>query len=220
MTSWKLQGKQIFLILSVVFLSIALIVKVIFEQTNIPASQLVKSIKLSKVFDVSEKSTVNISIKDDNLRFDFNIKENEALEVNNFSEKLGISNSWMNGFEVGLDKASIEKIRKILPVSLNLEFEEEKVIFNSDQVFALSVPAKFQETEISTLSSKLNTKYSNERDFEVSIEDPEIFLTESIKSGRFRVSSKIFPLFPIISKISKIDLKVQGKSIEGKIELK
>jgi len=126
----------------------------------------------------------------------------------------------MNGFEVGLDKASIEKIRKILPVSLNLEFEEEKVIFNSDQVFALSVPAKFQETEISTLSSKLNTKYSNERDFEVSIEDPEIFLTESIKSGRFRVSSKIFPLFPIISKISKIDLKVQGKSIEGKIELK
>ena len=113
MTSWKLQGKQIFLILSVVFLSIALIVKVIFEQTNIPASQLVKSIKLSKVFDVSEKSTVNISIKDDNLRFDFNIQENGALEVNNFSEKLGISNSWMNGFEVGLDKASIEKIRKI-----------------------------------------------------------------------------------------------------------
>lgn len=166
------------------------------------------------------KSSANFFREDNKLSIKFNILERDKKKAERFFKSLGIENELEKGFTVGLDNTSLDKLGVILPVSVNLDFDEKQVKLNNRALPSLKSAFSASVTEISTGSGRLSFKANNETDYYLFIADPKLVLVHATGSGQLSLSKKVDGLFPILDKIGRIELRVDGKNINGFIELK
>lgn len=167
-----------------------------------------------------EKSFAQVSLDKQTLKINFDIDPKDQDKVNAFSKNLSVSSDWQKGIELTLGKEEAEKIAYILPLRVNLGFEPKKLSLRSSSLPDLKSAINTKNYEIATNSSKLSLKMANAQDFKLIVERPDGIIKHSTASGDLVVTPKLEKLFPISGKIARIEVQVNGKSINGEIELK
>lgn len=169
---------------------------------------------------ISEKSTASIYIKSDRIYFDFKIAKKDQISAQDFLDNLGAEKSLLQGISLELDQNSINELSKILPANLIINFSRSKIVFKERQRIHLKSFISHQRYEFATDSAKSVFILGNDRDFSLDIENPKPLFDYATSSGKLHLSKKSEQLFPILSKIAKIELQVNGENVEGSIILK
>lgn len=169
---------------------------------------------------VFEKSSASLSILDKKLSIKFNITNSDREIADSFAQNLGVDPTFYNGILIEVDPSTLERISGNLPSLLTVDFNPDRLTFSSPKKIKLSSSQVQNEYNFATGSSQINLKVLSDRDFELKISDPKFLVDYATHSSKLVLSQKLEPLFPIISKIGKITVKVNGKNIDGEIQLK
>lgn len=166
------------------------------------------------------KSTAEISISGEKLVIKFNILDKDKKAVSDFSSNLNVRDNWIEGISLSLDKKSLDGLAPILPAKVNLKFTSKRADFISSDLPSLRTSAGSTKYEFSTGSAGLKLNMRGEQDYGLEINKPEQLLNYATMSGQITLSKKLDPVFPLFSKIARIELRVNGKNINGFVELK
>lgn len=180
---------------------------------------------LSEKLNLREPSTVEIYRSEESssageLKFKFDIKSADRPTVEKLSQNLGVNDLWTQGIKLSLNQESLDKIKPILPLKLNLSFKERQVNFSNGQILKLDSGLRPKEVNIASAGGTLKLKGSGVSDFDLNIVEPAIVLRESSNSGKLYYSSALSGLYPLLARVYTIDLRVSGKSIVGSVKLK
>lgn len=167
-----------------------------------------------------EKSFAQITLQEQTLKINFDINPKDQDKVNTFSKNLGVGVNWQKGVELTLGKEEAEKIAPTLPLKVSLGFESKKLSLRSSSLPDLKSAINTKNYELATNSSRLSLKMANARDFKLIVVSPEGIIKHATASGDLVVAPKLERLFPISGKIARIEVRVNGKSVNGEIELK
>lgn len=166
------------------------------------------------------KSQAEIFIDSGKLNIKFNLEPSEVTDAQKFSNNLGIDSIWLEGMSLELDERSLDKLSRNLPSKVRVDFLSDKVSFSSPSLPNLKNPKPLSLYTFATSSGQLIFNGIDERNFYFTIYNPRPLLEYATSSSKITLSPKINDLFPILSKISKIEMRVFGKNISGEIELK
>lgn len=165
------------------------------------------------------KSLAEIFIENDKLNIKFSLESSEKADAQKFADNLGTKAHWLGGISLDLDQNSLNKIAKNLPSKVKIDFEGKKVSFRSSSLPNLANPLSVSSYTFSTGSGQLIFNGIDENNYYFSIYNPKPLLVEATSSSKITLSTKLNDLFPILSKISKIEMRVFGKNISGEITL-
>lgn len=165
------------------------------------------------------KSLAEIFIENDKLNIKFNLESSEVEDAQKFADNLGTQAHWLGGISLDLDQNSLNKLAKNLPSTVKIDFEGKKVSFESASLPNLANPLSFSSYTFSTGSGQLIFNGIDENNYYFSIYNPKPLLVEATSSSKITLSTKLNGLFPILSEISKIEMRVFGKNISGEITL-
>lgn len=174
-----------------------------------------------------QKSSAEVYLEGDPLaasgqkiKISFNISKDDQVKALEFSERLGVSTDWISGMYLDLDKESQSKIAPMLPIKVDLNFEDKRVSFKNSTGANLYSAAAFKDIEFATGSARFSLKALNERDFSLNLKEPEKLLKYATSSGQISLSKKLYNMFQIAQNIDTINMTVNGKSVSGEIQLK
>lgn len=165
------------------------------------------------------KSLAEVFIENDKLNIKFNLESSEKADAQKFADNLGTQAHWLGGISLDLDQNSLNKLAKNLPSTVKIDFEGKKVSFESSSLPNLANPLSVSSYTFSTGSGQLIFNGIDESNFYFSIYNPKPLLVEATSSSKITLSTKLNGLFPILPKISKIEMRVFGKNISGEITL-
>ncbi len=169
---------------------------------------------------LQQKSTAEVFLEGNKIKARFNIGPKDKPSALAFSQNLGIGDGWMSGVSATLDDQSLEKLSKILPVKLNLKFSGEGASFETLGLPSLESGLSKSEYNFATESGRLTLKTQDNNDFSLEVSDPGPLLNYATVSGQFRASAKVVEMVPILSKMAKIEVRVNGKNVRGEVKLK
>ena len=227
----KLKRKSSIIIALIILLGLLVLVLLLvvpvqgFHLNDVP-KWVTNQLKNSNIQDwlekrgVLESSTADVFIEDGYLRFTFKIDNNDKLKVIEFNRRLGVGGDYLDGVSIKLDPDSLNRLQPMLPVHVKLDFDDSKVSFSSQASNLLSPGFSGQNYNIATGSGKLGFQAKDAQNFELQIQDPEPVLQYATGSGQLHLSTKLNPLFPILEKVSSINLTVNGKNVQGEMRLK
>ncbi len=185
-----------------------------FSKINVFASDIASG-KLWK-----EKSQARVYLADGSLKVNFQISTVDQSAVKAFNQKLGVSDEYLQGVAIKIDSESQQKLQSFLPVNLTLEIEDDRIIFQNGIIAGFASSLVTKTMEYATGSSKLKISHYSPTEFLLDITDPEPLLQEATASGKFVLSDKLLPLYPILERVSTIEMSVNGKSVSGEVKLK
>lgn len=166
------------------------------------------------------KSSAELSTENSKLVIKFNIVSKDQEVAKQFLSNLGGDESILQGMKLELDDQSAERLRQVVPVELNLDIEPKKISFSNQRLPHLNRGESEKSFEFATESGRIKYKSSGGTSIDLEIEDPEPLLKYATESGQMSLSNKIDGLFPIMGKVGRIKLEVDGKRVGGEIELK
>ncbi|MBI3485873.1 hypothetical protein HY025_02905 [Candidatus Daviesbacteria bacterium] len=167
-----------------------------------------------------QKSTADIFIQGNHLKINFKVKDSGQAKLNSLINNLGVSNDFLNGISLELDSASLAKLSKSLPTQVKLQINDKQISFQGSNTSLLSTGLPNQSFHFASASSSINLKFVSDENYDLEIIDPEPLAVFATSSGTLHLSNKLQGLFPILSKIAKINLVVNGKSLNGELLLK
>lgn len=203
-----------------VILSVLLVFSVIFLTVTqiIPNKKFLRQI-LEDTFKV-ERSSVDVFIEGNHLNFKFKIVKKETPNFSKFAQNLGVNLSVFDNLSLELDKDSLEKISSILPVTLFLEIDPKSIKFSDKSLNPLKSAISKSTFNFATGSGKLELNSESAQDFYINITDPKPLLEYATASGQINLSKKTYDMFPILSKIARMELRVNGRSMSGEFVLR
>jgi hypothetical protein len=167
-----------------------------------------------------EKSQAKLFVEEGSLKINFQITPEDEKSLKFFNQKLGVSDSYLQGIALKIDEATQKKLQSFLPVHLDLQIGEDKIMFDSGILTGFASSLVTETTEFATGSSKLKMSQYSPTQMEVDINQPEPLLQYATSSGQFVLSDKLQPLYPILGRVSAIKMSVNGKSVSGKVKIK
>lgn len=168
----------------------------------------------------SNKSSASVSVFDNKLKIKFDLDTKEKRDAEDFASNLAIPTDWLEEIILDLDQDSLNKISSNLPAKVRIDFEKSMVSFSSPNLPRLANPLSVSSYTFATSSGKLAFDAIDENNYYFTIYNPKPLLEYATSSSKITLSPKLNDLFPILSKISKIEMRVFGKNISGEIELK
>lgn len=190
----------------------------VFNQTYTSIKSLIGQVYEGNVF--KEKSNVRIWIENDDLKTHFTIISEDQDALNDFNQKLGIADDYLKGVSVTLDQASIKKLSEFVPIELDLKITSSGFTFSNGIIQGFASSLIRESKEYSSGSGKLKLEQYSATEYDVKIDEPGPLLQAATASGKLTMSDKLLPLFPILHRVSTIEIKVNGKSVSGEVTLK
>ncbi len=197
-------------------LSFLLIVLIILLSTQRNFSGSLNKLNFTNPFEKADYA--DIFIEDSSLKVKFSI-ENEN-KVQEFLNNLSLTDSVLDGLSLELDSYSLDRLSQILPAKVKITIDGKNLSFKSPNQVILKNPSSKYSYKLATKSGSLVFNNSDLQNFNLEVENPEILVKFATESGKLILSEKLDDLFPILSKISKMELKVYNKAISGEIVLK
>ncbi len=167
-----------------------------------------------------EKSQAELFMEDGLLKVNFQISPDDQPAIKIFNQKLRVSEDYLQGIALKIDRDSEQKLQSYLPLNLILDIETDRITFQSGLVPGFVSSFVTETKEIATGSSKLKLSQYSPTEFALEIRDPEPLLQYATASGQFVLSDKLSPVYPILERISTIEMSVNGKSLSGEVRLK
>lgn len=217
------KSKTVLLFLALIILTILLAEETfynpkVFSRTFDDLKVLATKLYEGNVF--KEKSSAKIWTENQSLKFKFQITSNDKAAINQFNQKLGIGNEYLDGISLDLDPETIKELNNFLPVDVTVKITPESINFSNGGTSGIVSSLVGDAKEYSTGSGKLRYRQSLDTEFQLEITDPEPLLKDATASGKFVLSDKLQPLFPILARVGTIEMNVSGKSVNGNISLK
>lgn len=205
-------------------LAVILSVLLVFSAVVLTVTQIIPNQKfLRQVIEDTlkvERSSADVFIEGNHLNFKFKIVKKETQNFGQFAQNLGVNVSVFENLSIELDKDSLEKISPILPVTLFLEFEPKSVKFSDKSLSPLKSAISKSEFEFATGSGKLVLNAKSAQDFYMKLTDPKPLLEYATASGQINLANKTYAMFPILEKIARMELRVNGRYVSGEVILK
>jgi hypothetical protein len=168
---------------------------------------------------LTQKSSADLKIEEKKLKLNFNITANDRQVAESFINNLGADRKVFEGISLELDDQSLTRLQPILPVRLTLDFSSNKLSFYNLSLPKLNSGVAGDVVNFSTESGRLRMS-SKGNVFHLEIEDPNPLMKYATESGQLQLSKKLDLLFSILSKVGRMRLDVDGKSLSGEIQLK
>ncbi|MBI2011365.1 hypothetical protein HYS91_01220 [Candidatus Daviesbacteria bacterium] len=169
---------------------------------------------------LEQKSKASIYTNGNNLKIDFKISNKDMSKAVDFSNRLKIGTSWVEGIEIDLDSESIQKLNQHLPLEVALDFQNKGLAFKSNSRSILNSGLPGESFELASNSGKLSFKSQAGGDYAISVKNPTALIQHATESGKLFISKKLDGLFPILNKVDTISIDVRGKNLTGSILLK
>lgn len=167
-----------------------------------------------------ERSSADVFIEGNHLNFKFKIVKKDDQNFGQFAQNLGVNLSVFDNLSLELDKDSLEKISSILPVTLFLEIDPKSIKFSDKSLNPLKSAISKSTFNFATGSGKLELNSESGQDFYLKLTDPKPLLEYATASGQINLSKKTYDMFPILSKIARMELRVNGRSVSGQFTLR
>lgn len=149
------------------------------------------------------------------LKFDILDKDKPAILA--MSERLGVGSDWQSGIELAINKQSLDKLSAVLPMKLNMEVNGNRIhLWQSGQAELIGSKIK-GSFEFASSSGQLKVEGQDISNFRLSVVDPEVVLEESSKTGLLYLSKQLDGLKQILKNVASIELKIDGKIVDGTI---
>lgn len=169
---------------------------------------------------VTSGSSLEILRIENNLQLRFVIDEKDQGKAEVLSDKLGVTNEWMKGISLAVDEETLNKLAEHLPLRSSITFKDSSILLTGSAFSLLQSGLPKEGVELATRSGRMQVVREN-NNYGIKIEKPADLLVDATESGKLNLSKKISSeLFQISEKISTIDLKLEGKSLEGEIKVK
>lgn len=205
-----LPGKIIFLILSIIFIGLI----------SFTVYRLYPGVKNS--FDPSQ---VIISLNQGDLEINFKINKNDQnfiskdLKDENIKIKFGEETiNFMN--TILINNHLIDDNNK--SVYINLKFQPKVINFDNKKTFDPFDLAKIDSLENPSLEGDIKVSPIGESGYFVIIDNPEKVINEATSSGKLKLSEELTASlwWQLLSKLAKIELKIDNGLLNGTIILK
>lgn len=167
-----------------------------------------------------KQSEVRVYLQDSNLKFDFEITEEERSVFSRFVSNWFDKEEEIKSVSFGVDENLSGFLLPVLPADLKIKFTDKSVEFRNQSVTGLQTALTGTEIDFATGSGKIRLKYSNPTEYKLGIENPEDLAFYATESGILTASSKISGLFKSLPQVATIEMEVSGKNISGSIKLK
>ncbi len=190
----------------------------IFIETFNHLKNLTQDLYDGRVF--AEKSTARVFIENNKLNIEFKVASKDKVALSQINQKLGSEDAYLEGVSIGLDETSIKKLANFLPLELDLQITPDRVEFRSGIVPGFASSLITETKEFSTGSATLKMSQYSASEIKLNITDPEPLLRYATESGKFVLSDKLLPLFPILARVGTIEMSVNGKSVSGEVAFK
>lgn len=182
-------------------------------------SIIVKVNSLYGQTNIFNKQTAQLKLENNVLVIKLNIEDEEKTK--DFFNKMGFSEEILNNdISLEVDSNLKELLKNILPTTLLLNFEENKMSFKNQNFPSLDSSSITNNFEFSTQSGKIKMVTSENGKLDLDIQKPEDLIKFATSSSQVLISKKLEPLFPRVAMIDRIKLVVDGKFITGEISLK
>lgn len=168
------------------------------------------------------ESSADLLLTEGRINVKFNITNQDKALAEQFFKNLGDEQLFQKGISLELDKNSLNQLSASLPTSVKLYFDSDsdELSFKSSRFNLLTTSLVRHQYQYASSSASINLQVFSNQDYSLEISNPETLLKEATSSGQINLSKKAESLFPILEKIAKIELRVNGKNINGEIKLK
>lgn len=169
-----------------------------------------------------KRSYTEISLAQERgVSFKFFIDKDDEQELTRLLEKAEIGESWKEGVFIGLDEESVERLKRYLPLRLTVWIEQDVIKFSSGgRTVSLNTGQSGEVVEMATGSAKARLDVRGEQDFKIEIIKPKRILEYATESGKLQISAQVYPMFPKLEKIDRMNVTVKNHNIEGEIVFK
>lgn len=170
---------------------------------------------------VSKKSKVEASLEGDNLKINFLVVDGDKEKVNDLLSNLGVDQKILEGMVLNLDPTSSSSLKRYLPQEANLKLEDKKITLKSNSLSDIKLSSGIPEKkyELASNSAKLTISESV-GSYDIEIYEPSEILNYAQSSELIHLSDSLSDLFPILSKIVRIDLSLKDNNLSGEIVLR
>lgn len=184
-----------------------------------------QGIRLSNLTQLGPHSQAQLSLTEESstsgkLQINFNILPSDQIKVTNISNRLGIGQEWLQGISVQLNKATIDKLKTYLPISVELTLEDDQVQFTNGRLLVLNSGLPVRTEQYASGSGSMILKSQSEKNFELDIKDPGVVVSSAIAEGKLTVSPQLDSLRLVLDQIAEIHLKMANDQVDGFIRLK
>lgn len=216
----KITSKNSLLILAgVVFVLIPVLLAISFPQER--RSFFLNARTLGENFNLFEKSKVTVALDGNFLVFKFNkITQNDKPRLLNLLYKLGINQQVLNGFKIEVDEKTRNVLSDFLPLNLDMEIGDKSLEFKNSSFTSLKSAVSSDSYHLASGSASLDFTASDDKVVRVSILEPAQILNYASGSGQLRLSPKLNGLFPILERVSKIELNINQLNFYLKVDFK
>lgn len=188
------------------------------KSVSTEVSDQVTNVSSGEIF--REKSTARVWAEGSQLRVQFKVVPEDKVAMAEFNQKLGVDDDYLDGISFELDQESIVRLSNLLPLDLTLSVTGGSLKFDNGVLPGFTSSLITDTIEIATGSGKLNLKRHSASEFTLDVEDPAPLLHHAVTSGQLVLSDKLAQMFPILERVSTIELRVNGKSVNGSFNLK
>lgn len=177
-------------------------------------------ISLLEKSSLNKSSSVDLAVSGAHLDLKFAIADKDQIKASQFMNNLGADPRLDQDISVELDQDSIDQLAKIMPMHLILKFEPKRLSLKSNGLALLNSAQTKYNYSLATSSASLNLVGQDETDFNLKVVEPAPLLNYGTQSGQLHISKKLDWLYPTLQKIARINIAVNGNSLNGEIELK
>lgn len=168
---------------------------------------------------IKGNSQALVSVDQGKVQIAFEVADKDQLAAKNLAVKLGWG-SWPKKLAVELDKENLARLSATLPARSTLSFGEDTLSLKGANPGLLKSLAIQERYELATDSGKAILEIRDEGDYILSIDNPSLLMAYATVSGKLYLSNKIIHILPTLSKVGKIEMRVSGKNIDGRLILK
>lgn len=178
-------------------------------------------------------SQVKIVLKNGELKVSFVVNSADQINLQNLLENFDVGNLNDQGLKIKLGDETFALMDKVFrenhlidengkPLSLNLIILPREIDFDNKRTFGL-----FEQSEVKLLKNpspegNIKTQAISETGYTIEIDNPEQVFATATASGKLKVSARLadFRWWQLLSKLAKIQLRIDNGSLNGTILLK
>lgn len=222
------------IVLGILTLVLLGLISFIFFRFQLASSGLIDAKELySGVQRSLNPSQVSITLDKNDLKVKLKIISADQLSFDVFLKGLGVDNPVDQEIDIKLGDQSAEFLDKLLrknnliddnlkPISLNLRILSKEIDFDNKKVFGPFETSTENLLESPSDTGNIKTQALGESGYLVEIDNPGKVLSEGTLSGELKLSENLTDsgMWQILTKLAKINLKIEDGMLSGTVFLK
>lgn len=219
----KVLQRKLFGILTLVFLLIIFTLIVFTHRFNQVVSAFAKTLPASIGQKIPSSSVGKVSIEENKILVKLDISAADRPKMTEFSQNLGIDESWGQGISVSLDEQTANYLSTFLPAEVILTMSGKEISFDSGSSGDFFDPSLMKEIyHVEFDNGKLSVQDISGQGYQIDVENPEKVLSGLSFAGKLKLSERLADanLWQLAAKFARIKIRVGKNSLKGVATLK